>query len=73
MRHKKTGEPPSIESSLSGVGEMERSVLLAELIALDVDYRRRRGESPTEQDYLNHFPDDAETIREAVSDGQINS
>ena len=30
----------------------ERDALLAELIVLDVDYRRRRGETPTEQEYL---------------------
>ena len=44
-----TNEPPSIESVLAG--EVERDVLLAELIVLDVDYRRRLGETPTEQEY----------------------
>lgn len=62
-------QPATIESLLgtesSGV---ERDVLLAELILLEIDYRRRRGESPTKQEYLDRFPDDAKAINDAVSD-----
>ena len=47
---------------------IERDVLLAELIVLDVDYKRRRGDSPTAQKYLDRFPDDAAIINEAFSD-----
>ena len=62
-----TNEPPSIESVLAGqVGTSERDVLLAELIALDIDYRRRRGEAPTAQEYLKRFPDDASAINDAL-------
>ena len=65
-----TNEPPSIESVLGGeVGAIERDALLAELIVLDVDYRRRRGEAPTEQDYLNRFPEDAKAINDALNEG----
>ncbi len=62
-----TNEPPSIESVLAG--EVERDVLLAELIVLDVDYRRRRGETPTEQEYLDRFPEDAKAINDALKEG----
>ncbi|WP_235952293.1 serine/threonine-protein kinase [Crateriforma spongiae] len=65
-----TGNPPSIESVLSeGVSDQERDVLLAELIVLDADYRRRRGESPEASQYLDRFPDHADDIRDALNEG----
>ena len=65
-----TNEPPSIESRLAGeVAPIERDALLAELIVLDVDYRRRRGETPTEQEYLDRFPEDAKAIHDAYNQG----
>ena len=65
-----TNEPPSIESLLAGeVAPIERDALLAELIVLEVDYRRRRGETPTEQEYLDRFPEDAKAIHDAFSVG----
>ena len=58
--------PPSIESTIAGESEeLQRGALLAELIVLDVDYRRRRGDTPAEQEYLDRFPADAENIRVA--------
>ncbi len=62
-----TNEPPSIESVLAG--EVERHVLQAEPMVLDVDYRRRRGETPTEQEYLDRFPEDAKAINDALKEG----
>ncbi len=68
-RQWRTDEAPSIESMLGGdVPPNERGVLLAELIVLDVDYRRRRGESPTEQQYIDRFPEDAEIIKDALKE-----
>lgn len=62
-----TDQSPSIESVLTEeISPEERDVLLAELVALDADYRRRRSEKPAEQDYLTRFPDDATVIREAL-------
>jgi len=59
-------QSPSIESALTeDISPDERDVLLAELIVLDVDYRRRRSESPNEQDYLDRFPDNVSVIRDA--------
>lgn len=59
-------QSPSIESALTeDILPDERDVLLAELIVLDVDYRRRRSENPTEQDYLDRFPDNVSVIRDA--------
>jgi serine/threonine-protein kinase len=62
-----SGDPPSIESVLAeGVTEEQHDVLLAELVALEIDYRRRRGETPTEEEYLERFPEHAEDVRDAI-------
>lgn len=59
----------AIESLISDdLSETEREVLLAELIALDVDYRHRRGLSLSKQDYLDRFPDDIKAIDDAFED-----
>lgn len=62
-----SAEPPTIESALvDELPEDERELLLSELLALEIDYRRRRGESPTAEEYLERFPDQAETVRDAL-------
>jgi len=51
------GERPVIQDFVpDDLIDRPREVLLAELIALDIDYRKRRGESPTRQDYAESFP-----------------
>ncbi len=63
-------EPPSIESLLAGeVAPLEHEALLAELIVLEVDYRRRRGETPAEQEYIDRFPEHAGAIHGAFRVG----
>ncbi|MBB3204871.1 serine/threonine-protein kinase [Rhodopirellula rubra] len=65
----RAGDPPTIESFVSeGVPAAERDVLLAELIVLDVDYRRRRGQTPTKQHYLERFPGNCDVINDALDE-----
>ncbi|MCR9292969.1 MAG: serine/threonine protein kinase [bacterium] len=62
-------EPPTIESVLSDdFTPIEREVLLAELIALEVDYRRRLGQTPTQQEYLDRFPQSSQAIHDALNE-----
>jgi serine/threonine protein kinase len=64
-----SNDPTAIESVLAGdVADDERELLLAELVVLDVDYRRRRGDTPTKQEYLDRFPDDAAAINDALNE-----
>lgn len=64
-----SGEQPTIESmQIDGISSTERDVLLAELILLDVDYRRQRGETPTKQDYLGRFPEVSNAIDHALNE-----
>ena len=63
-----SGQPPTIEQALpSDCNGVERSVLLSELLLLDVDYRRRFGEIPTAEEYVERFPEDATIVADAVS------
>jgi serine/threonine protein kinase len=64
-----SSDPPTIESFLSGViSEEEQEVLLAELVVLEVDYRRRQGEKPTRREYLDRFPHHTAVISEAFQE-----
>ena len=62
-------QPTSIESVLQvDLPEPEHEVLLAELIALDIDYRQRRGDPPNQQEYLERFPGHGLVIEDLFSD-----
>ncbi|WP_165219931.1 serine/threonine-protein kinase [Aquisphaera insulae] len=61
------GGYPRIEDVLGEVPEDERAELLGDLIALELTYRRRRGETPREQEYLTRFPGHEPAIRGAFA------
>ncbi len=52
----RAGQRPSIAEHLADTPEPARAVLLRELVALEVAYRRQAGEEPGVQEYLVHFP-----------------
>ncbi|HEX5272353.1 MAG TPA: FHA domain-containing serine/threonine-protein kinase, partial [Gemmataceae bacterium] len=58
----RAGVRPAIEPFLGDTPEPERTALLAELLALEVEYRVRAGERPTPAEYLPRFPGRAELI-----------
>ena len=65
-------KPQTIESAITGDElqvEDERDLLLSELLVLEIDYRRRNGESPTVEEYIDRFPENAKTIRDALGPG----
>ncbi|QDT70062.1 Serine/threonine-protein kinase PknB [Planctomycetes bacterium MalM25] len=65
----RSNDPPSIESALAvATDPQERDVLLAELVALDIDYRRCRGETPDKQEYRDRFPGQSEVINDALAE-----
>src|SRR5579864_4974972 len=59
------GPRPHIEDYLSLVAKADCTTVLNELIALDVAYRRQRGEQPTEEEYQRRFLDQAAAIAAA--------
>ena len=50
------GPPPRIEEFLADALEPARSVLLQEMLLLEIDYRRLRGERPVAEEYGPRFP-----------------
>ena len=57
------GERPEITDYLARASdEKNRSALLQELLLLEIDYRRSRGESPACAEYTSTFPSDAVVI-----------
>jgi serine/threonine-protein kinase len=61
----RAGGRPGIGDHLAEVPQAERAVLLRELVALDVAYRRRLGEAPTPVEYLGRFPTDEGAVAAA--------
>jgi formylglycine-generating enzyme required for sulfatase activity/tetratricopeptide (TPR) repeat protein len=64
------GQRPQIEDYLSDTPEPLRSLLLRELLKLDLVYRRQSGETPVAADYVQRFPEHTGLVeavfREAV-------
>ena len=56
------GLSPRIEDQLGAAGDRDPSALVLELVALDVDLRRERGERPTPGEYHSRLPDHAAAI-----------
>src|SRR5262245_55463314 len=66
----RVGEAPSLEAYLQESSVTDPAALLAELVRLDLAYRRRRGERPSLGDYAGRFPDFTEVIEEAFEEDQ---
>src|SRR5262249_61905698 len=58
------GRRPQIPPYLASTPEPGRSVLLRELLALDLEYRRGQGEGVTPDDYHHQFPEHTDLIRD---------
>jgi WD40 repeat protein/predicted Ser/Thr protein kinase len=64
----KEGLRPEIEDYLKETAGPLRAVLLHELVALELAYRRSRDEQPTEEEYRLRFPNDSAVIREVFAE-----
>ena len=60
----RAGEWPCIEGYLDAVAIPSRTILLLELIQLEVELRREVRERPTAAEYAVRFPDQAAAIEE---------
>ena len=67
----RTGQSPRIEDSLVRIEDSTRRRLLRELLLLEVELRRRAGQTPRADDYRPRFPDHADLVEE-VLDETIN-
>ncbi len=64
------GEQPRIEDSIEGVEEPLRARLLQELVALEVAYRRKQGDTPSRADYEARFLHSPGVVQEAFGDNK---
>ena len=53
---------PSLEAYLERLSGAGRSVLLRELLRLELDYRKQLGEAPPAADYLSPFAELSEVV-----------
>ncbi|MCA9170052.1 MAG: protein kinase, partial [Planctomycetales bacterium] len=63
----RAGQRPLVPSYLGRCGSSQRAMVFRELIILDIDYRRRAGETPQATDYAGMLPDAASLIEEAFA------
>jgi hypothetical protein len=61
-----SGGEPRIEAFLAGAPESARDGLLAELLAMEFEYRARKGENPDPQDYIRRFPQQESIVASAL-------
>ncbi len=66
-------QAPRIEEFLGTVEGTERSELLRELLLLELDYRVRRDEHPTPEEYQARFPHDSRLISHIFGQGSTQS
>jgi len=63
----RAGTRPDISEHLHRAAEADASVLLRELVLLDIEFRRRHGQLPKPDDYATRFPDlDRDWLAHAV-------
>ena len=62
------GQRPVIETFLAESPEPERALLLRALLGLELDLRRRGGETPQPTEYLSRFPEYAAVIHEVFAE-----
>jgi WD40 repeat protein/serine/threonine protein kinase len=60
------GQWPRIEDYLGEVPDLERPMLLRELLMLELELRRGRGERPTAEEYRARFPGQSDLIDAAL-------
>ena len=66
-----TGDCPRIESFLAEAPEEVHDELLAELLAMELEYRTRQGETPRQDEYVQRFPQQAGVIAGVFSGAKI--
>jgi WD40 repeat protein/tRNA A-37 threonylcarbamoyl transferase component Bud32 len=60
-------QPARIESFLADATKAERSALLEELLALELEFRLQNGEALNSFEYSQRFPDDTEVLSEVFA------
>jgi serine/threonine protein kinase len=67
------GQRPRLEDYLAEVPAAERPAWLAELLPVELAYRRRSGERPTLEEYRQRFPAQADEVQAAFGDTLLSA
>jgi hypothetical protein len=62
------GQVPRIEDYLAEAEDADRAAILGELVAVERELRRRRGEHPRTEEYVDRFPAHAAVVHAAFID-----
>ena len=73
MGEYKSGVQPSIEAYLALVPDNARATLLRNVLGIEIEFRRRRQEHPTSDEYIRRLPEHASLIREAFFESTLRS
>src|SRR5262245_23999954 len=71
-REWRAGQGPRNAAWFRGVDGQRRPALLEELLHIELEYRRRSGETPTAEEYRLRFPEDAKVIDFAFRAGRLS-
>jgi len=71
--HWKRSQQPRLEEFLMGAPQAMQSHLVAELLKIDVGYRRRGGEQPALGDYLPRLPQFSDPIKSFFLAGGVDA
>ena len=69
----KSGGRPSLEDYLARVSEDARTNLLRNVLSIEIEFRRRRKEQPTSEEYIRRLPQHSVLIREAFFESTMRS
>lgn len=69
----RTTIPPQIEQFLPRVEDRDQAALLRELLLIECEYRRCRGEQPTVDEYTARFPRFADAVQGVFGDVESKS
>lgn len=67
------GKSPRIQSYLKKVTEEARQDLFRDLLAVEMNFRRSQGESPTSDEYVKRFPQFKQQVRRAFFEPTMGS
>ncbi len=67
-----SGDRPRVEDYLGDVDEPYRPALLHDLLAVELDARRRRGERPEPHEYRDRFPGETTVVMAAFASPPIS-
>lgn len=67
------GKPPRIEKYLTAISEDARETLFSNLLEIEINFRRSKGQTPTSEEYLKRFPQFAKQVRRAFFEPTLAS